>query len=904
MRSVEVTFPEGVREFLRNTIRSASGNEVFFLARVEWSDLATQPVATVTDLDVLARGNASSVPAVIHRAQGWHLAIHNHPSGRLEPSDADMVVATELGGRSIGFAIITNEADQHYIVIPPFPDDQKLERVDPEEVRQIFARGGPLSQGLDGFETREGQLNMALEVTRALNEDRIAALEAGTGVGKSFAYLVPAILWAVRNRQKVVVSTGTINLQEQLTGKDLPLLEKILPVKFRFALIKGRGNYACKRKLEEARSDLKNSTLVVDEPTRQLQTLVEWAGASRTGSRSELGWIPPSVVWEQIMSETDKSLKTRCPHYSECFYYSAKRRAGTADIIVVNHHLLFADLAVRRETENYTEHLVIPPYRNVIFDEAHHLEDVASEYFGLRFSQIGIRARLARLVSTQDSNRGVIPVLARRVRGMGDPMAADRIEEVYRPTIAEVRERVEDHFHEIEELLIQAGTHHSSASRSQSVVEDSTPPGASYPDVFQLRYKPGAEREELWSAISAKLAEAREDLGRLLAVNQQALDILDRSRLTEEQVEAQSLELESFGTRLQALLSDIERFRDFEEEGFVRWVSTRPGRWRREGSIVEFATAPIRVGESLKGSVYDFMRSVVLTSATLSVAGKADFIADRLGLSLANPDRFAFAEYPSPFDYETQAITAIPTDFPLPESRDFAPGVPEATYEILKATQGRAFVLFTSYSLLKRTYAAVADRLRALGLKPVAQGEAPRSDLLTRFRTGVANVLFGTDSFWEGVDVKGRALECVILTRLPFRVPSEPVQEARLEEVEARGENSFTSFTVPQAVLKFKQGFGRLIRAQTDRGVVVVLDRRILTKPYGRTFLASLPETRIVKAPLGECVQQITSFFASPQNESTASSKAPELPLDDNRTLQGGREAAPAPRAGSEGPPW
>lgn len=870
MRDVRLMIPDPVKQFLRETIVASGGNEVFFLGRVAWSGEAPQPVATLTEVDVLARGNSSSVLALTHRARGWDLAIHNHPSGRLEPSEADSAVAFQLSLGGLGFAIIGNDAERHYLVIPPFQHaGSDTEPIDPEEVRRVFHSDGPLAKELgSGYEARQGQIDMALEVTRALNQQGVVALEAGTGIGKSFAYLVPAILWAVRNKQKIVVSTGTINLQEQITQKDLPLLAKALPVKFQFALVKGRNNFACKRKLEELDHDLRVGNLVLDDTARQLTSLVEWASASPVGSKSELSWFPPFAVWEQVMSESDKSLKAQCKHYHECFYYASKRAADKADVLVVNHHLLFSDLRVRRETENYTDNLVIPAYRRVIFDEAQHLEDVASEYFGLRFSTLGIRMRLSRLIWQNDATRGVIPALAKRLTMYNDRAAAEKLLNVYQIGLQDARQRIDDHFDALEELVMnsQSTFNTGSGRREAEAAPIAAEVGKESVNVVNaevtLRYKAGSLQEHFWYQIAEGLKAIEDQLATLLVVNDLALSIVERSSLTDEQKQGQSIELQSFEARLKAFITEMARFRDFEETSQVRWLTLRPARSRSQDRfILEFAASPIRVDEPLQELVYKIMDTVVMTSATLSVGGKGDFIAERLGLRSLEGRRYRFSEYPSPFDYRNQVVTAVPTDFPLPESREFAPRLADAVHDVLEASGGRAFVLFTSYSLLRRTYDAVAPRLRALGLRPVSQGDAQRSEILDRFRAGAANVLFGTDSFWEGVDVKGRALECVILTRLPFRVPTEPVQEARIEEIEARGENSFSAFTVPQAVLKFKQGFGRLIRSQTDRGVVVVLDRRILTKAYGRVFLASLPETKLLKDPLVDVVEYVREFF-------------------------------------------
>ena len=854
MKDVSVIFPEPAQAFIRRAIESARGNEVFFLGRLEWSTEGAEKRASLVEVEVVARGNAESVPAVLERGGRWDLAIHNHPSGVLEPSDADMVIAQEFATRSVGFAIVSNDAARQYVVVQPFERKQEETPIDEEEVKAVFAPGGPLARHCEDYEPRSGQVDMALEVARALNEGRVLAAEAGTGVGKSFAYLVPAILWATRNKKRVVVSTGTIHLQEQLTGKDLPLLASVLPVPFRHVLIKGRSNYACRRRTLELKEDLAQPQLVPQESREELLQLVEWMESSKDGSRSDLGWVPREDAWDQIQSETDKSLKLRCKHYHECFYYSVKRAASSADVLVINHHLFFADLAVRRETGNYDFDLVIPPYDRVIFDEAHHLEDVASDYLGVRFSRAGIRARLARLVSTRDRRRGILPGIVQRLRLQGDPVAAGSIEQGYGTSLEMIRERIEDRFYEVDRALEEA--RRLDASAGGSADSDASTP-------FQARATNGAESRSLWDVLLAKVEAIQSELALLVEANDRALATLERSSAPEERVESLAKELESVGQRLSGLVAQMDRFRDLDPVEHVRWVSTQAGRRRDDGASIDFAAAPVRVAEAMHAAVFAPLRSVVLTSATLSVGGSFDFLSGRLGLDRVEPERLRRTEHPSPFDYHHQVLTVVPSDLPLPESRSFESVLPEAVLKILLATGGRAFVLFTSYRLLRRAFEATHERLTAAGLRPLVQGSANRSELLNRFRSGAGNVLFGTDSFWEGVDVKGKALECVIITRLPFRVPSEPLQQARWEELERAGENPFTSFAVPQAVLKLKQGFGRLIRSRADRGVVAILDRRILTKPYGRTFLRSLPDTTLLTVPLEIAAHQIASFFES-----------------------------------------
>jgi len=516
----------------------------------------------------------------------------------------------------------------------------------------------------------------------------------------------------------------------------------------------------------------------------------------------------------------------------------------------------------------------------VIFDEAHHLEDVASEYFGVNLSRGGVLMRLGKLRSPKVRERGTVPILVNRLRKLGDRISADSIDRMFATSLPDVTMRVGEHFDAIEARLVE----HTLAGRGPAPPRDpdpeaiegfpgEAPNGADRRDTedpaaadgpIQLRYKDLDGDRPFWEVVSQRLLEIGKELSIVLRVTDRAVQTLNASPVAGEKLPGLLLDLTSTASRFAQLLDQLERFRDFGDAIQVRWITRRRVARPSRGTSIEFGAAPVRVAEDLRTHVYDPLETVVLTSATLSVAGDPSFLADRLGLYLLDEDRFIFRQHPSPFDYQRQVLTLVPSDFPAPESRDYAPQLPEAIYRIVKATGGRTFVLFTSYSLLKSSYAVLERRLADLGLRPSAQGEAQRSELLRRFRAGVTNVLFATDSFWEGVDVKGRALECVIITRLPFRVPSEPIQEARLEDIQARGANPFTQFTIPQAVLKFKQGFGRLIRARTDRGIVVVLDTRILTKSYGKVFLRSLPETCFRVTSLQDLEESVEAFLTAP----------------------------------------
>jgi ATP-dependent DNA helicase DinG len=861
MSKFELKIPAPIREFLSGTIAQSGGNEVFFLGHVRWSE--SDGSAELAEVDVFARGNEGSTPAIIEGSESWDVAIHNHPGGNLTPSPADIDVASELGNRQVGFVIIDNEATQCYVVVPPFKRQHTVE-IDPAEVTGILSEGGALErlfekhEGPGSYEVRPGQIGLSQQVTRAINENGIMALEAGTGVGKSFAYLVPAILWAVRNKKRVIISTNTINLQEQLVAKDLPLLEDALDEEFSYALIKGRNNYACRRKTGEVGEDLE-AVADSEDDERLLGDLVKWVSTTEDGSLGDLAMRPPEEIWEKVMSESDRSLNVNCPHYQTCFYYQAKRRAFKAQILVVNHHLFFADLAVRRETGNYQWDLILPGYDRVVFDEGHHLEDVASRHLGVRFTRQGIERRMSRLVSRKNPSRGTLPALARKLRKAGAIGPAEIVEQNYVPQVPKVAEKLVQSFGDLSIVIDQFQLEADSIGRAAA-----TPVAAQGNARWtsrQIRMTTDAAQEILRREVSDTLAQVARELGHLAAANDRALRAIKAAPLNNEIKTSLLVDLTSLNGRLDRLIDSMRFFSDFSDDSQVRWLEVRSQNERPMDARITFSTSPIHVGAELQQAVYEPMKSVVLTSATLSVANRIDFFRSRVGLDRVEPERFHFESFPSPFDFQRQARTLIPTDFPEPSHPRFEARVIACVGSVLERLRGRTFVLFTSYALLKRVHTALERRAEGLGIRILCQGDTNRTELLERFRRTRHNVLFGTDSFWEGVDVKGRGLECVVITRLPFRVPSEPLQVARVERLEKQGISAFQNFSIPQAVLKFKQGFGRLIRSHTDRGVVLVLDSRLVTKRYGRLFLDSIPPARLVMAPESEVLEEIEKFF-------------------------------------------
>lgn len=831
--------PEAVNS-LRRAIAEASGNEVFFLG-------ATDPTARVVSVRVLARGNRDSAPAIVEVPRPGEVVIHNHPSGRLQPSEADIHVASLLGNQGVGFLIVDNGVERVYAVVEPSVPRTR-ERLDIQELRRLLAPGGAVARALPGFEAREGQVQMLEAVTAAFNDDEVLTVEAGTGTGKSLAYLLPAILWATRNGERVIVSTHTINLQEQLVGKDLPLLTERAGLSASVALVKGRGNYLCQRKA--AQVEAQGAQLVDDELSQELRGLIEWAKKTRDGSLADLPVRPSPAAWEQVVSENDNCLRVRCPYYSKCFFYESRRAAARADVVVVNHHLLLADLSLREELGSYEQNAVLPPARRVIVDEAHHLDDVATSYFGERIGASAIERILGRLRSQRHENRGLLlalrAALREETRGSLRELAEGALRRIDRdllPGHASLLVRVRDSFLELAEAYEK---HLGRPLPSEG--ED------------KVRLTDELLGSSFWAQSEARLPAIADGCAQLAGALEGVAGRIDR--MGEEagrQLVFLNTELRAMQTRLAGMAERIASFLSAGDES-CRWVSARTH--PRRGPEVAFESAPVRVGPKLRTVLFEPFPTVVLTSATLAVGRSFAYLHRNVGLEdLEPPERVRTLQVPSPFDYERQALLAIPADLPQPGR----PGYEEATHEVIagaaRAAGGGTFALFTSYSALQRAAAAVGPALESEGFTVLRQGEANRHHLLQRFVAARKAILFGTDSFWEGVDVRGEALRCVIIARLPFRVPTEPIEQARVEAIERTGGNPFRDHSLPQAVLKLKQGFGRLIRSREDRGAVVLLDSRVVGKSYGNTFLSSLPPARRLIAGRREVLAALRQLF-------------------------------------------
>lgn len=848
--------PDAAR-LLQEAIEQAGGNEVLCAGSLDGA-------GRLYEIRTLARGHAGAVTAQFEQLDVRDVVIHNHPSGELTPSNADLELAAMYSAHGHGVYIVDNLATRVYVVVDPFLPRDAV-RLDDRELASTLSPSGMLARQMPDFEVRPQQTRMMEAIARAFNEDGIAVIEAPTGVGKTFAYLLPAVLWAVRNRERVVITTRTINLQEQIVHKDIPVVRKCIEENFTACLVKGRGNYLCLRKLERAQSE---ATLFDDEETQEkLQAIVEWSEHTKDGSLSDLPFVPGRELWDRVCSEADSCTMGRCPNSKQCFVGRARREVAKADIVVANHHMLFSDIAIKQEMGNFTSLAVLPAYKRVVFDEAHSIEDSATEYFGVSATKLGAQATFGRFVRMERGReRGLLPLLrARLVKDCPQLSITDfeaiqqALDGQFIPALTEARDLVRLAFDALRELT---------AAKCGQVGRDIkwrlTPEVLADASVRRLH------EDRIVPAVEALRLAVRH--GNALHRRLKAIKPAPNEEVPA--IEGEVALLGAYARRLENLANTLAEGTSAElQENTVRWVEIDA----RRDQFVRIARCPLDVGQPLAEWVYENLQTIAMTSATLTVKKEFAYLFGRLGLDRVPRERVDAIALDSPFDFDSQAILAMVDDLPEPSDRSFVDRTVGHIGEALKISRGHAFVLFTSFYALDFTYRQLADDLRNRGITPLRQGEATRTQLLDRFRSDTSSVLFATDSFWEGVDVAGESLQCVILPKLPFRVPTEPILQARAEAIEQAGGNAFTEYSVPQAVIKFRQGFGRLIRRKSDRGVILVLDRRIVTKYYGKMFLESLPSLRRIRGGWDRVSPALEAFF-HPQPDPAPAGDSEETP--------------------------
>ncbi len=792
---------------MRREIQDAGENEVFFVGQINENSI-------VTSIKACARGNEHSVDINFTETREPCVFIHNHPGGDLTPSGADLAAASRANENSCGFFIVDNEVQNVYVVMEPVPP-KKLEKLDPDQAASCIMAGGALQKNSDFFEERPSQVELLKSVARAFNQNSVAAFEAGTGVGKSFAYLVPAMLWAAKNKERVVVSTGTINLQQQLSEKDIPAAKKILGLDIKAVLLKGRNNYICLRRLEEIKKERDLFTTEVEA----LEKISEWAASTANGSKSDLSFNPSEGLWGRLCSESDACMGLHCPYRDKCFVMAARREASDAQLLVVNHHLLFADIESRMNAVGYDDAAVLPPYKRIVFDEAHGIESAATSFFSEQVTRFKIFKQMNLLYRERRSSlAGYVFTLTALCAG------ADNTEK-----IGDSVARVKDCVASLETAALDLMQNEWTSRLCERTA-------AAFSPVISLLTSLGGE------------------LSRLVALVRELCDSVP----DEDKTENAYWESRAILRRLEDAAGVCKDFVYWnEKQDQVFWIQRQrlSEEFVKDGSLpfyVTFTRTPLDIAPLMNTGVFEPMESVVCASATLKIAGSFDFWTRRTGLAFVEESRLKSAAFDSPFPYDKNVLLACPSDMPFPDNIEFQRYVEMALIKLIKASKGRALVLFTSYDSLKSAASTCQYELAKNGINVMKQGDDDRFRLLDKFKGDEASALFATDSFWQGIDVPGSSLSQVIIVKLPFSVPNDPVFAARAEEVERRGGSSFMELSLPEAVIKFRQGFGRLARRSTDKGAVIVLDRRVMEKRYGKTFLDSLPQTKRLYAPLNE----------------------------------------------------
>ncbi|HEU4993211.1 MAG TPA: helicase C-terminal domain-containing protein [Gemmatimonadaceae bacterium] len=811
---------------IRAAIRLAGGREVCFACGVDEE-------GTVDIARVVARGDAESVLALPGFAKRGEMLVHNHPSGVLDPSDADLAVAARIHDDGIGFGIVDNDAEHLYVVVEvPHVDAPTL--IARDEMERDLGDDGVIARSHPRYEDRPSQRAMAARIAQLYNNGGIGLLEAGTGVGKSLGYLLPALRWAARNKERTVVSTNTINLQEQLVGKDLPFLKQALddqPV--RFALLKGWRNYLCLSRLENAESA--ETTLFDDGMRDEVEQLAAWASKTKDGSLSDLPTQPRSEVWDEVAAEPDLCQRFKCKHFEKCFVFRARRVAAEADVIVVNHHLLLSDVAVRRVANNWSEAAVLPAYERLVIDEGHHLEDAAANHLGVTVTRRGLQRLFARL---ERRGRGLLPSLVAKLSASRDLLSVasvDLVEDRLAPSVTTARDKATMLFDLLDTLLDESG-------------------------VQVLRLTDSFAAHHVWeSGLRLALEDTCGEIGILREGLQMVRERIETSNRLDEASAPLLNEIRAVTRRLEAA-SDALRttLAPPAGAGTVRWLE-RTGRERS----VAATSVPLDLAPILRDDLFRRLKTTIVTSATLATDGDFTFLRNRLGLNEDDVEP-ASGVFPSPFHYDIQALLLIPTDVPAPntEGARHTASVIEIVLDVAEASGGGLFALFTSHKDVR----LMAAELRSRGFERrhplLVHGESSRDSLLDRFRNSDNAVLLGTASFWEGVDVPGRALRGLVISKLPFKVPTEPLTAAHCEAIERAGGDPFSEYMLPHAALRLKQGFGRLIRTTTDSGVVVIADPRVIRMGYGRELLRVLPPAKRLAGNWVELREEVRRFYS------------------------------------------
>ncbi len=834
MDSIEKMFSENVLEKMRRVIAGNEGNEVFF------QGVYNSKKKIVNQIEPLAYGTANAVAAKLSLQSPYNVVVHNHPGGDVNPSPQDNHIASILLNDEIGFLIVDNEASKCKIVVEPVALNSE-QKIEPSEIEDIFSPEGKLSKSHKEFEYRQPQHEMAKEVSYCFNKKIHTIIEAPTGTGKSIAYLVPMALWSKKNNKRVLVCTNTLNLQKQLIDKDIPIVKDIVG-DFKVAIVKGRRNYLCLRKLAEIEMTQRELFESFEEP--EVEKVLNWAKQTTTGSKSELSSVDYSV-WESVASDSDSCVGLKCRYSSECYFRKARKESAEANLLIANHAIFFSDLALRGELGNEAEVSVFPSCQRFVLDEAHNIESVATNHFGYTLSYPAMAKRVGKLFRQHRTSNKAVGLLVHVKAKMDlltvelDPLNATHKKYII-PVFKKGMTKLKHDFKELNRIVkdrIQ-GTYERKIRINKE--EKATP-------FFKEMFLPVIQ------SIEAVLAHMESSLRQLISLwNELDTDLREDS-------ESEFIQLNSYKNRFKDAVVFLNNMINDEDENSVYWLEFSSF---KDVESVELKMVPIDVGRILNEYFYKNQSGVIYTSATLAVKNGFDFFKGRVGLNRVDQIKLRARVLDQVFDYQKQALLAIPGPFSDTSSPEYIEEFSQFVAKLIPVTKGRIFLLFTSWRMLNNCHERVLELLpKKWQTSCLKQGQYSRSYMIEEFLRLGNSSLFGVSSFWEGVDLKGDDLVAVVIAKLPFQVPTEPVIKARNALIEKSGKNSFMEYSLPNAVIRLKQGFGRLIRGKNDYGIVFVLDHRIVTKPYGRTFIESLPAVAISKNSPENIIEETEKFL-------------------------------------------
>ncbi len=805
-------------ETIVNAIQNNDNQEVSF------SGLADEE-GVIDEVTVLSYGNDTAAVVDMMATLKADVLIHNHPSSDLRASMADIELASLLVNLKIGFYIVDNECNYVNIIHPVNPKIPLKEK----EISDIFSRGGLLSQNISEYESREEQIRLVRDMSRAINTNALLISEAGTGTGKSLSYLIPTAIWAIQNEKRVIITTHTINLQQQIAGKDMSIVNRIVksytgqPIDS--AILIGKRNYLCKKKLYDILKDSDRQESLFDDQNSNtlLLKLEEWSRSAKEGTRAEFPEFVKNDLWEEIGTDSMTCTRKKCNWYGDCFYFKARLQAEKANLIIANHSLLLSSI----DKESYKS--ALPHFSGVVFDEAHHLEDVALKSMSKEFSVQGLLYQFRKLYSRRKKSKiGLLPLCWKKAGLHGFPEVQAEYETILK-AISEATSDTHEFFSDAMEFL------HKSYPDSQNIGIDQNFTETDQFDWLEQRLDSIFSR---LSRLSTRFGQWSERIKKISS-NPTVAETLQATQY-------RMINLSEF-----QIIFDLI-FHSPEESGIVRWIERSPRN-------LKFSYSPVEIEDFLVNALFSKKEFTLFTSATLIINKKFDYFKNSVGLPLLKEKPLIETSIDSPFDYQKQAELFI-----LKEEvshRETSREKNRLIQELALASRGGTLVLFTSYQRLIQVFETLKDDLMENGLLPIRQGEKSREELLGIMQRRSYGVLFATSSFWEGIDIQGDNLRCVIIEKLPFESPADPIYKAKAALLESRGVNPFMGYAVPRAVLRLKQGLGRLIRSKTDRGLMVILDNRLKTKRYGKIFLDSLPSAEVFYEEGEDLIRKGQEFF-------------------------------------------